>query len=174
MPEEETESLEDIACDIETCTNCPLHKDADNAVPGEGPADARVMLVGQNPGAKEDETGRPFVGQSGRHLDAVLEDHGIDRTRCYVTSVVKHKTPGNRRPRPSEVDACRTYLERQLHVVNPDIVVLMGRVAQQTKQEDNRCYIETPHPAAAMRFPKMNVRFNEGIRGLSDALEEDG
>lgn len=172
MPEETTESLEVIADDIASCTDCPLHKDADNAVPGEGPKDARAMLVGQNPGAKEDATGRPFVGPSGRHLDAVLEDHGIDRTRCYVTSVVKHKTPSNRKPRPSEVGACKKYLERQIAALDPDIVVLMGRVAQRTIREEHRRYIETPHPAAAMRFPDMNEQFEEGVRRLADAMRD--
>ncbi len=164
-------SLSEITRRIRSCKKCRLHKCGRNAVPGEGPPDAGVMLVGQNPGRKEDETGRPFVGMAGAYLDKVLKRNGIDRERLFITSVVKHKTPGNRKPGEDEIRACVPWLKEQIDALGPDIIVLMGKVAKETARREGIDYIETCHPAAAMRFPKMRAVFEQGISRLKDELE---
>lgn len=164
-------SLGEIGKEIEGCRECGLWKGAKNAVPGEGPADARIMLVGQNPGAEEDKTGRPFVGRAGRYLDRVLEDNCIDRASLFITSVVKHKSPGNRRPTQDEIGACLPYLLRQIEEIRPDIIVLMGKVAQGIPRREGIGYLETCHPAAAMRFPEMGERFERNIQRLRKMAE---
>src|SRR5512137_163189 len=103
-------SSENLTTQINACRKCDLWKDAKHAVPGEGPANARLMLVGQNPGKEEDRTGRPFVGRTGKFLNHVLSEHGLEREGIFITSVVKHCTPKNRKPKPDEVEACMPYL----------------------------------------------------------------
>ena len=90
--------LEKLIREIKDCKKCSLWKDAENAVPGEGPDDAKVMLVGQNPGEVEDKTGKPFVGRAGKFLNLILDKNDIERERLFITNVVKHKTPNNRKP----------------------------------------------------------------------------
>ena len=119
------------------------------------------MLVGQNPGAEEDETGRPFVGRAGKFLNTVLAKYGIAREEVFITNIVKHVTPRNRKPLPDEVEACVPYLEEQFRLVKPKVVVLMGVVAWQAPREKGIVYVETYHPSAAMRFPKIRKRFEE-------------
>ncbi len=163
-------NLEEITRTIETCTQCELFKTSTRAVPGEGPEHAHIMLVGQNPGAEEDKTGRPFVGRSGKYLDTVLEKRGLNRKELFITSVVKHRTPDNREPTTEEIKACIPYLKQQIKVVNPSVVVLMGRTAWLTPRIFGIHYIETFHPAAAMRFPRMRKKFEEDFRKLNDLL----
>ena len=129
------------------------------------------MLVGQNPGAEEDETGRPFVGRAGKFLNSVLAKNGINREKVFITNIVKHVTPGNRKPLPDEVVACLPYLEQQVQVVKPKVIVLMGAVAWQATREKEIVYVETYHPSAAMRFPKIRKRFEEDFRALEQFLE---
>jgi len=155
---------------ITHCRKCRLWQGANNAVLGEGPAKARVMLVGQNPGAEEDKTGRPFVGRAGKFLNKVLSENGIDREKVFVTNIVKHVTPLNRKPLPDEVTACVPYLVAQMKLVKPKMVVLMGAVAWQTPRIEGLEYIETVHPSAAMRFTKMRKRFAEDFARLGKCL----
>ena len=155
---------------IKKCQKCRLWKTALNAVPGEGSVVAKVMLVGQNPGAEEDKTGRPFVGRSGKFLNKVLVENGIDRRNLFVTNIVKHATPNNRKPLPDEIAACLPYLECQIYSMKPEIVVLMGAVAWQTPRMEGVEYVETVHPSAAMRFAKMRKRFEEDFAQLRNLL----
>jgi uracil-DNA glycosylase len=143
--------LETLYKEIRNCKKCRLYKTSGNVVPGEGNATAKVMLVGQNPGRTEDKTGRPFVGRAGKYLDKVLQKIGIDRKSLFITSVVKHASPGNRKPKADEIDACMPYLEEQIRLIKPRVIVLMGKVACKTPRSTNIEYIETYHPAAAMR-----------------------
>jgi DNA polymerase len=152
---------------IRRCKKCRLWKNAKNAVPGEGPSYAKAMLVGQNPGKTEDETGRPFVGRAGKFLNKILYKNGINREDLFITNVVKHKTPQNRKPRADEIKTCMPYLKEQIRYVKPEIIVLMGKVASQTPRGENMKCIETCHPAAAMRFPKMRKEFEEDFEILS-------
>jgi DNA polymerase len=124
------------------------------------------MLVGQNPGAEEDVVGRPFVGRAGRFLDGVLSENGFCRSELYVTNVVKHRTPRNRIPKQDEVAACMPYLMQEIVLVKPKIVVLMGRIAWQVPRASRAFYVETFHPSAAMRFPRVRRRFVSDFRRL--------
>jgi DNA polymerase len=135
-PEPVDDSLAAMRAAAAGCRRCPLWKDATQTVFGEGPEDARVLVVGEQPGDAEDLSGRPFVGPSGKLFDRALEELGIDRSRFYVTNAVKHfkferrgKVRLHRSPDPSEQAACRIWLERELARIRPDIVVCLGAVA---------------------------------------------
>src|SRR5512133_2928701 len=120
--------LEKLAKQIVVCTKCELHRSRKNAVPGEGPTHAEIMFIGEGPGAREDEQGRPFVGASGKFLDQLLEQAGVTRADVWITNVVKCRPPGNRDPKPIEVETCTTnYLDNQIKIVNPSIIVTLGR-----------------------------------------------
>lgn len=132
----------------------------------EGPKNAAVILVGQNPGKEEVKHNRPFVGRAGKYLDRVLQEKGIDRKELYLTSVVKEPTPGNRKPTSDEIKRWIPYLMREIREIHPSIAVLMGRVAWKTPRIKDIEYIETYHPAAAMRFPKIQRKFEKDMETL--------
>ena len=159
-------TLEELNKQIRDCRKCRLWQGAKHAVPGEGPLHAKLMLVGQNPSAEEDKTGKPFVGRAGKFLNTVLTKNGINREDIFVTNIVKHVTPKNRKPFPDEVEACIPYLKRQLEMNKPKVVVLMGAVAWQAPRAKGVLYVETYHPSAAMRFPKIRKKFEEDFRHL--------
>ncbi|MDP9222945.1 MAG: UdgX family uracil-DNA binding protein [Actinomycetota bacterium] len=159
------------------CTACDLHKLGTQTVFGEGTSGADVMFVGEQPGDKEDVTGRPFVGPAGRLLDATLEEVGIDRTKVYVTNVVKHfkwEPRGKRRihkkPNAAEIAACKPWLEAEIERVDPHVVVALGATAAQTllgrefrvseqrgriieRPPGGRLVIATVHPSSILRSP---------------------
>jgi len=162
--------MDDLNEQIRKCRKCRLWQGAKNAVPGEGPATAKVMLVGQNPGAEEDKTGKPFVGRAGKFLNKVLIKNGINREEVFVTNIVKHVTPNNRKPFPDEVEACLPYLITQIKEIKPRIVVLMGAVAWQTPRLEGAEYVETYHPSAAMRFSEIRKKFEEDFAALKTRL----
>ena len=157
-------NLDELNLQIYGCRKCRLWEGAKHAVPGEGPTNARLMLVGQNPGREEDETGQPFVGRAGKFLNKTLQENGLEREEIFVTNLVKHVTPGNRKPLPDEIEACKPYLVAQLGIIKPEIVVLMGKVAWQTPRIEGVGYVETVHPSAAMRFTRMRKRFVEDFK----------
>jgi DNA polymerase len=128
------------------------------------------MLVGQNPGTEEDKAGRPFIGRAGKFLNKTLAECDVDRKELFVTNIVKHLTPKNRKPLPDEIGACVPYLAAQIGMIKPRIVVLMGAVAWQTPRVPNVEYIETVHPSAAMRFTKMRKRFEEDFASFKELL----
>lgn len=162
------DSLESLAKAIATCTRCPLYSTAKNPVPGEGNPNADLMLVGEAPGATEDETGRPFVGQAGQLLEKILGAIKFTREDVFIVNVLKHRPPGNRNPRPEEVSACSPYLVRQIELIRPKVLVALGTFAAQTlldtklsigklRGQIHRYYgvplIVTYHPAALLRNP---------------------
>lgn len=159
-------NIEDINKEICACRKCRLWHGARNAVPGEGPTDATLVLVGQNPGREEDATGKPFVGRAGKFLNKILAEKGLNRKEIFVTNIVKHLTPNNRTPFPDEIEACKPYLMTQLEIIKPGTVVLMGKVAAQAPRMAGVRYVETIHPSAAMRFTKMRKRFEEDFKRL--------
>jgi uracil-DNA glycosylase len=163
-------TLDDINKRIQTCQKCRLWQNTKQPVPGEGPANAELMFVGQNPGAEEDKTGKPFIGRAGKFLNKVLAENGIRREEVFITNLVKHLSPENRKPLPGEIAACAPYLEEQIKTVKPKIVVLMGKVAWQAPRVEGIIYVETVHPSAAMRFTKMRTRFLEDFRALKKRL----
>ncbi len=125
-----TDSLDGLNALIRACTRCPeLVEYRTQAVPGVGPADARVVFIGEAPGRWEDQKGEPFVGDAGSYLTELLEKIGLDRSQVYITNIVKCRPPENRNPKTPEMDNCTAFLERQLSLIKPDLVVLLGRVA---------------------------------------------
>ena len=162
--------IEQLNEQIRNCRKCRLWQNAKNAVPGEGPLDAKVMLVGQNPGLEEDKTGRSFVGRAGKFLNKVLAENGFNRDGMFVTNIVKHTSPKNRKPLPDEIAACAPYLLAQVKTIKPKLVVLMGTIAWQAPRVEGVEYVETYHPSAAMRFTKMRKRFKEDFRALKKRL----
>ncbi len=161
-------SLDSLAKLIEACTRCPLYETARNAVPGTGDPDADFMCVGEAPGANEDETGHPFVGQAGALLTKILAAIDLTREQVFITNVLKHRPPGNRNPQPDEVDACSPYLVRQIQMVKPKVILALGTFAAQTllntktpigklRGAVHRYYgiplVVTYHPAALLRNP---------------------
>ncbi len=165
---EKLDSLEEIARKVEKCTRCPLYETATKAVPGEGDPNAELVCVGEAPGAKEDETGRPFVGQAGQLLTKILAAIDLTREQVFICNVLKHRPPGNRNPRPEEVEACSPYLIRQLELIKPKVIVAFGTFAAQTLLNTKTPLgqlrglvhkyhgiplVVTYHPAALLRNP---------------------
>ncbi len=144
---------------------------------GEGPRNAKVMLIGQNPGKEEIKSGRPFVGRAGKYLDKVLEKNKINRKKLFITSVVKHATPKNRKPTAKEIKKELPFLLKQIRTIKPKIIVLMGEIAWKTlpcvkgKEKDKKIkIIKTYHPAAAMRFPKIKKKFEDDFKYLKKLI----
>jgi len=162
----EQESLATIAAEIEKCTLCPLYKTATRGVPGAGNSKARLVCIGEAPGANEDEQGVPFVGAAGQLLTKILAAVDLSRDEVFITNVVKHRPPGNRNPAPDEIEACTPYLVRQLELIKPKVIVALGTFAAQTllnsktpigklRGEVHRYHgipvVVTYHPAALLR-----------------------
>ena len=158
------ETLAQIASEVSICTNCILHKTRNKSVPGEGPVDAEIMLIGEGPGFNENEQGRPFVGAAGKFLEELLGQAGLKRTDVWIGNVVKCRPPGNRDPMPDELAACNLYLERQIAAIDPKIIITLGRFSMgkfmpgakitqvhgQMRKVGNRFVIAMFHPAAAL------------------------
>jgi uracil-DNA glycosylase family protein len=173
------------------CRACPLWKDATQTVFGEGPQAARIMLVGEQPGDKEDLAGKPFVGPAGHMLDRALEEASIDRTKVYITGAVKHfkfvlrgKFRLHQKPNASEIRACRPWYERELNSIKPDLVVAMGATAAQSvlgkitpinknrgrliDLDDGIKALVTVHPSYLLRLPDADARAREYQRFVDD------
>jgi uracil-DNA glycosylase family 4 len=159
-------AMEELNMQIYGCRKCRLWQGAKHGVPGEGPLNAKIMLVGQNPGAEEDETGRPFVGRAGKYLTKVLAENGIRREDVFITNIVKHITPRNRHPLDDEIAACLPYLTEQINLVKPKKILLLGKAACKTPRIEGIEYFEMVHPQAALRFPKMGKKFLEQLKSL--------
>lgn len=121
------DSLAQLYDEVRTCKKCPLYKFAKNPVPGDGDPESEVMFIGEAPGEKEDQQGLPFVGAAGKFLDEMLSNIGLDRKKVYIANVVKHRPPGNRDPKPEEIEACFPYLLRQIETIKPKLIVCLGR-----------------------------------------------
>lgn len=121
------DSLAQLYDEVRTCKKCSLYKFAKNPVPGDGDPESEVMFIGEAPGEKEDQQGLPFVGAAGKFLDEMLSSIGLDRKKVYIANVVKHRPPGNRDPKPEEVEACFPYLLRQIEIIKPKLIVCLGR-----------------------------------------------
>jgi uracil-DNA glycosylase len=184
-------SLSKVRAASKSCRNCDLWKNATQTVFGEGPERARIMLVGEQPGNEEDLAGHPFVGPAGKLLDRALEEAGIDRRIVYVTNVVKHfkwEPRGKRRihkkPRQSEINACRPWIEDELAIVKPKALVCLGSTAAQALLgRDFRVTLQrgkpvpsplapvvlaTVHPSSILRAPDEESRHNEYARFVAD------
>lgn len=164
-------ALADLNKQINNCRKCRLWQGAKHAVPGEGPPNAKLMFVGQNPGREEDETGKPFVGRAGKFLTKTLTEYGLKRENFYITNIVKHVSPENRKPYANEVEACLPYLMTQINIIKPKIIVLLGASARQTPRVKGIEYFEVIHPSAAMRFTKMRDKFKRQIAELTKLIQ---
>ena len=157
--------LSQVAKETAVCTKCELHHSRKNAVPGEGPSDADILFIGEGPGFHENEQGRPFVGAAGRFLEELLVNIGMSREQVYITNVVKCRPPGNRDPRPEEIETCtHDYLDRQIQAINPKVIVTLGRFSMalylpnakisevhgQPVRVKGRLVVPMYHPAAAL------------------------
>lgn len=121
--------LSKIADEVRSCSKCRLSGTANRGVPGEGNPDAEVIILGEGPGRKEDEKGRPFVGRGGQKLDEIMQSASLSRESVFIANVVKHRPPDNRNPRSDEVRACRPFLEDQISAINPSIILTLGNTA---------------------------------------------
>ncbi|MGQ4891448.1 MAG: type-4 uracil-DNA glycosylase [Candidatus Njordarchaeia archaeon] len=119
--------MEEIINAIKNCKKCELWKTRTNPVPGEGSLDAKIMLIGEAPGYHEDKKGRPFVGQAGKYLDTLLESIGLKRSDVYIANVLKCRPPNNRDPKEEEIRACTPYLDEQIKIIKPKIIIALGR-----------------------------------------------
>lgn len=166
-------SMDKLKEEVYACKKCRLWQGAKHGVPGEGPLSAKVMFVGQNPGADEDEVGRPFIGRAGKYLTKTLAEYGIKREDIYITNIVKHVSPKNRKPFDEEVRACLPYLITQIRIIKPEIIVLLGASAKETPRMEGIEYIQVTHPSAAMRFTKMGEKFRQQIAELSKRINKN-
>ncbi len=158
------ESISRIAQEVSVCTKCVLHESRKKSVPGDGPATAEIMFIGEGPGFHENEQGHPFVGASGKFLDQLLAQAGVTREDVFIANVVKCRPPGNRDPLPDELAACGIYLEAQIEAIDPSIIVTLGRFSMsrffpgakisavhgQMQKIGERFVIPMFHPAAAL------------------------
>jgi DNA polymerase len=179
------DTLTQIASEVVVCTRCDLHKTRNKAVPGEGPANAEILLIGEGPGFNENEQGRPFVGAAGNFLNELLGQAGLKREDVWITNVVKCRPPGNRDPLPDELGACNEYLDRQIAALNPKIIITLGRFSMgkympgvkitqvhgQMKRYGDRFVIAMFHPAAALHQAALKPAILADFAKLPKLLE---
>ncbi len=175
-----------IADDVRGCRACKLHIGATHAVPGEGPAAAEIMFIGEAPGFNEDRQGRPFVGAAGQFLEELLGLAGLTRADVFITNVVKHRPPNNRDPEADEIAACAVFLERQIAAINPQVIVTLGRYSMakwfpgekisrihgQPKRVGGRLIVPMIHPAAALHQPQNRPLLEADFRRLPELLAQ--
>lgn len=166
-----SQELKKLEQEIKTCQKCGLCKTAINAVPGTGNPNSELVFIGEAPGRNEDEQGLPFVGRAGKLLEFMLSQIGMKREDVWIGNIIKHRPPDNRDPSPSEIDACKPYLTKQLEIISPKVVVTLGRFAMNYFLPDvtithahgvaypyqNMLVYPVYHPAAALRNPKMKL-----------------
>lgn len=175
-----------ISEQILKCTKCSLCETAIQAVVGEGSLDAKVIFIGEAPGKNEDEQGRPFVGRAGKLLENCLKSIDLERGDVWIGNLIKHRPPKNRDPLPDEIKACQDYLTKQIEVINPDIIVTLGRFSfnyffpndkitserGKLKRFGNYQIFPVYHPAAALRNKKFLSTLQDDFLQLSKCLKE--
>ena len=181
-----TETLDGLAASADGCTLCRLSEKRTTVVFGEGDPKAAVMFIGEGPGAEEDRTGRPFVGQAGQLLDRMIFAMGFERDQVYIANVVKCRPPGNRDPKDDEVAACAAYLDRQIDFIEPRIIVALGKPASHRLTGTNKpmgalrgrwsSFRGVPvmpvfHPAYLLRQPKLKREAWEDLKLVMRRLE---
>lgn len=178
------QDLEQVAKEVSACTRCILSHSRKNAVPGEGPVKAEIMLIGEGPGFHENEQGRPFVGAAGRFLEELLGKNGLKREDVFITNVVKCRPPGNRDPLPDELQACNEYLERQIQAINPRVIVTLGRFSMakflpnarissvhgQATWVKGRLIVPMYHPAAALHQGSLKPVLEQDFAQLNELI----
>lgn len=179
------DSLAQIDREVSNCTECPLHQNRSRAVPGEGPENAEVMLIGEAPGFNEDKQGRPFVGAAGQFLDKLLASANLKREDVYITNTVKCRPLNNRDPLPVEMATCRKYLDRQIAAISPKVIVTLGRhsltsfLPKETiskargrpRSVNGTTLFPMYHPAAALHQQSLREVIESDIKKLPDLLK---
>ena len=178
--------LTELYKDVAVCKRCELYKTATHPVPGEGPENAEIMFIGEGPGWNEDQMGRPFVGAAGKFLDQMFASIGLNRSDVYIANVVKHRPPNNRDPLPNEISACSYYLDRQIAIIKPKIIVTLGRHSMARyfpnsaiskihgtyEKRDGVIYFAMYHPAAALHQQNLRYEIEQDMLKLPAILEE--
>jgi uracil-DNA glycosylase len=180
------DSLEKIASEVVGCSLCKLSRSRKNAVPGDGQTSAKIIFIGEAPGKNEDEKGRPFIGVAGRILDDALQKAGIERSQVFITNIVKCRPPGNRIPEDEERAACRPYLDRQISLIAPRIICILGATAYSSilggksitqnrgkiiKRKGQK-YLITIHPAAAIYNKNLRHALEDDLSSLSQEIKK--
>lgn len=179
-------ALAAIAQRVRVCTLCRLYQGATNPVPGAGDSYAEIVFVGEGPGQNEDRQGLPFVGRSGEYLNYLLNLINLKREQVFITNVVKHRPPDNRDPLPDEIAACKPYLDEQLALIDPAVIVTLGRFSMaryfpggkitqihgKPKIENGRAYIPLFHPAAVLRNPDLRPVMEADVNQIPSILED--
>jgi DNA polymerase len=180
------EILAQVAKEVTICQKCALYHSRKKAVPGEGPAEAEIMFIGEGPGFNENEQGRPFVGAAGNFLNELLAEAGLKRSEVWIGNVVKCRPPGNRDPLPEELSACNEYQERQIAAINPKIIITLGRYSMgkfmpgakissvhgQMRRVGDRYVIAMFHPAAALHQAALKPAILKDFSQLPKLLEQ--
>jgi DNA polymerase len=181
-----TPEIEQLYQEIIHCQKCILSRSRRNAVPGEGPQGAQMMFIGEGPGFHEDQQGRPFVGPAGQFLEELLASIGFGREQVYICNVIKCRPPGNRDPLPEEIEACRPYLDRQLSLIKPKVVVTLGRFSMarffprakiseihgRPRKMEGIIYYPIYHPAAALHQPRWRPVVEEEFKRIPELLAQ--
>jgi uracil-DNA glycosylase len=179
-------SIADVAAEVRTCTRCGLCRGRKLAVPGEGPAPAELLFIGEGPGFHENEQGLPFVGAAGRFLEQLLRSIGLTRQQVFIANVVKCRPPGNRDPLPEEIAACGSFLDEQIALVDPRLIVTLGRFSMarwfqgesisrihgQPKKFGDQWVLPFFHPAAALHQEKFRSLIEADFLKIPDLLEK--
>ncbi len=180
------DSLAEIARLVSVCTDCSLHLGRTNAVPGEGAGDAEIMFIGEGPGFHEDRLGRPFVGPAGNFLEELLASIGLDRKQVFIANMVKCRPPQNRDRVPAEMEACGKYLDRQIELIDPLLIVTLGRFSLarffpgesisrargRFRQRNGRSIYPIMHPAAALHRQEFRATIMQDFLAIPGLLEE--
>lgn len=177
--------LTELYKDVAVCKSCELYKTATKAVPGEGPENAEIMFIGEGPGWNEDQVGRPFVGAAGKFLDQLFHSIGMQRDQVYIANVVKHRPPNNRDPLPVEITACSRFLDRQIELIKPKMIVTLGRHSMARyfpnktigkihgthENRDGIIYFAMYHPAAALHQQNLRYEIEQDMLKILPLLE---
>lgn len=183
-----TAMLKDILAELHSCEKCGLCHGRTQPVLGAGVPNSKIVIVGEAPGKNEDEQGKPFVGRSGKLLDQMLAEVGLSREKnVFITNIVKCRPPENRDPLPEECAACREYLDRILAIVDPKVILCVGRISAQrlfdpnfrvtrqhgeTREVDGRLVMGTFHPAAVLRNPSYRELMEADLQKLASIIQE--
>ena len=176
--------LTSISLRISDCLSCELSKERINTVPGEGNPNAEIMFIGEAPGFNEDKIGEPFIGRAGALLNHLLDTIGLERQDVYITNMVKCRPPKNRDPKETEIDSCNTYLDSQISIVNPTVIVTLGRFSFRkffpdipiskargvTKEWNGKIIFPMYHPAAALYNPSLKPRLEHDFQKLNGLI----
>jgi uracil-DNA glycosylase family 4 len=182
----ELQALQELAAEIAQCTKCLLHRGRTKAVSGEGPANSEIVFIGEAPGFHEDQQGRPFVGAAGKFLEELLQSISLTRQDVYIANVIKCRPPGNRDPLPDEIEACKPFLDRQLELIQPKMVVTLGRFSMarafpkarisqihgQPRKIGGIIYYPMYHPAAALHQPSLRRTVEEDMQRIPELLKQ--